>query len=221
MQCRNAESKARVALDKLNYPAGYIDLFPTCSEDMNALIDKCVKSSEEGSLSVKDAATMVESQMKQAFSCISDKEVTYNHGTILREVCSVNAAQLHSLSRQQPIDWQATTLCRLIQELPISWMVRNSTLTHEWKEGHVPMYRIKGMMKPFSMADYVQELKRNERVFCNVNAEWLSWKAWRLSRQHQSKNAEPKIIRGKSMLMANSPGCSEQRSRGLKCQKPL
>ena len=123
---------------------------------------------------------------------------------------------LHSLSTQQPINWRATTIDRLNKALPVGWMVKGSTLMHEWDEGEVPKYRLKGYMKHFSMSEYIVELKPNERVFANVNPQWLSWKAVEAFRAASEQERRAKNNKGEVNADGKFPRvvkCKEHRQK--------
>ena len=96
---------------------------------------------------------------------------------ILRKICSMDKADIHSVKQKLDVDWEVFDMRTVHLSIPNGWMLRNATITSRIVQVGLPFLKVVGYLVPFSMPEYLAELKRKQHIFANVNEEWLSYKA--------------------------------------------
>ena len=89
----------------------------------------------------------------------------------------MDKADIHSVKPKLDVDWEVFDMRTVHLSIPNGWMLRNATITSRIVQGGLPFLKVVGSLVPFSMPEYLVELKRKQHIFANVNEEWLSYKA--------------------------------------------
>ena len=121
-------------------------------------------------LNLKHVNVLIRAQVEGIFPAIK-LDGGHVNSKIMREVCSVKESEMHAVPRTIPVVWLARSVRDLIYMCPAGWFIRNTELKHHCEPQKLPYLKLTGTLTPFTMDEYLKELKRGKHFIGNVNAD--------------------------------------------------
>ena len=141
----DSNSKARIGLEAIDFPAGIINPYPEMNAEDEEWLSKLIFDREPpgGKRSFCDSNEKARARGISIDQLFPSKVISPNgDAKILREICSVDKEDIHSVKVKLYVDWEVFDMRTVHQSIPNGWMLRNATITSKMVQGgRVPVLK--------------------------------------------------------------------------------